>query len=196
MRSSFARIKRKFFEGGFRVDSLCQDIYNLLCQKYHDTNIYCIGDQHFFHSNIINYTRFNFSSVEEMNEYIIRTHNATISDNDIVIFLGDFCFKNVFIKDILDKMRGHKYLILGNHDSNDLIKHYFTLGFEGVFVNPIKIGNIYLSHEPLVTQERADMQFNLIVNEFLNCMDAQNYHGHIHIADSTFSSKYHNATCE
>lgn len=178
------------------MTSLCQDIYNTLCRKYPDTDIYCIGDQHFYHSNIINYSRFNFASVTEMNEYIIKMHNATVTDRDIVIFLGDFCFKNIFIPGLLERMHGHKFLILGNHDSDDLIKHYFALGFEGVFVNPVRIGNIYLSHEPLVDQERADLQFNLIVNEFQTLADAQNYHGHIHIADSSLTDQYHNATCE
>ena len=60
-----------------------------------------------------------------------------ITKDDIVIFLGDFCFKYGSIKEILDRMNGHKYLILGNHDLEDLVKNYPNLGFEGVFTFPI-----------------------------------------------------------
>lgn len=168
----------------------------MLCRKYPNRNIYIIGDHHFFHNNIIHYTREDFSSVLDMNEYIINVHNGTVGKEDIVIFLGDFCFRKDFIKDILTKMNGHKYLILGNHDHEDLIKSYPTLGFEGVYSTPIKMGSDYLSHEPLVQGERSDLQFQIITNEFKKCSTAVNYHGHIHSSDYSVGPKYKNVTCE
>ncbi len=177
------------------ITSFAQDIYQMLCQKYPNQNIYVIGDQHFFHSNIIQYTRNQFSDVLEMNQYIIQKHNAVVQKEDIVILLGDFCFKNDYMKDALSQMNGHKYFILGNHDSVDLIKRYPNLGLEGVFLNPIKIENAYLSHEPLMHDQRSDLQFQLIVNEFQKYADKVNYHGHIHYDDAP-SSRYQNATCE
>lgn len=36
----------------------------------------------------------DFSSVEEMNETIIKTINKYVKPNDILYFLGDFCFKD------------------------------------------------------------------------------------------------------
>ena len=163
--------------------SLVKDIYQMLCSKYPNRNIYVIGDQHFFHSNIINYTRSNFANVLEMNQYIIDKHNEVVNKDDIVIFLGDFCFKKDSIQDVVRQMNGHKYLILGNHDSLDLVKKYPVLGFEKVFTTPIKIGNIYLSHEPLMNDEVNDLQFKLITNEFLKHDSRTNYHGHIHSND-------------
>lgn len=176
--------------------TFCQDIYQMLCKKYPNRKIYVIGDQHFFHNNIINYTRANFSNVLEMNQYIIKMHNETIDKDDIVIFLGDFCFKKEFTRNILGQMNGHKYLILGNHDPLDLVKYYPSLGFEGVYTTPIKIGDNYLSHEPLSEGEREDLQFQIILNEFKKCAMATNYHGHIHTDSGIIMPGYRNVTCE
>ena len=174
--------------------SFCKDIYELLCQKHPDCSIYIIADHHFYHQNILNYTRKEFNNLEEMNEFILKKHNETINHEDIVIFLGDFCFKTNHILDLLTKMNGHKYLVLGNHDSKDLIRKYPSLGFEGIFTMPIKIKDNYLSHEPLLNEERNDLTFQLITKEF-KTKNALNYHGHIH---DTIINKpnYHNVTCE
>jgi len=177
------------------IRSFCKDIYKMLCKRYPNRKIYIIGDQHFYHKNIINYTRSNFSDVFSMNEYIIKLHNETVDKDDIVIFCGDFSFKNNYIKIILEKMNGHKYLILGNHDSEDLIKNYPNLGFEGVFKEPIKINNNYLSHEPLIDNERNDLNLQLILKEFKSCINGINYHGHIHTSDNDIEN-YKNVTCE
>lgn len=175
--------------------SICQDIYSILCQKHPNKKIYIIGDQHFYHNNIIEYTRENFHDVTEMNEYIINIHNQTVSKDDIIIFLGDFCFKKHFIKSILSQLNGHKYLILGNHDPKDIIKSYPTLGFEGVFITPVKIKESYLSHEPLQNNEKNELQTQLILNEFVHSPNAINYHGHIHEKEN-IASNYQNVTCE
>lgn len=168
----------------------------MLCEKYPNRKIYVIGDQHFYHINIVKYSRSQFSDVLEMNHYIIEMHNRVVDKEDICIFLGDFCFKNSAVKDILERMNGHKYLILGNHDSINLIKNYPNLGFEGVFTMPIKINDHYLSHEPLSDGERNDLQFKLIVDEFKKHSKGVNFHGHIHTNDIYLNERYRNVTCE
>lgn len=176
--------------------SFCIDIYQMLCKKYPNQNIYVIGDHHFFHNNIISYTRSQFHDVLEMNRHIIEQHNHVVGKDDIVIFLGDFSFKNGFIQSILEQMNGHKYLIGGNHDAKNLEKNYPTLGFEGVYVTPIKIQDHYLSHEPLTEGNRLDLQFKLILQEFQKCIQGVNYHGHIHEKDYFISNNYCNVSCE
>ena len=178
------------------ITSFTQDIYQMLCRKYPNRNIYLISDQHFFHNNIIYYTRSQFTGVSTMNQYIINKHNEIVSKDDIVIILGDFCFKREYIKDTLMQMNGHKYLIIGNHDSLDLVKRYPALGFEGIFLTPIKIGNKYLSHEPLISGQKDDLQFSLILNEFKNISNKINYHGHIHNKEDNLPNIYKNVSCE
>lgn len=177
------------------LKSFCQDIYHMLCQKYPNQKIYIIGDHHFMHRNIISYTRNNFNDVIEMNEYIIKKHNQKVNKDDIVIFLGDFSFKKDVIKDFLHKMNGHKYLIIGNHDAFELARNYPLYGLEGVFTSPIKINENYLSHEPLISGERSDNHFNLIVNEFQKESGKINYHGHVH-TNEFIAPNYINAACE
>lgn len=178
------------------ISSFCQDIYQMLCKKFPNRKIYVISDQHFFHKNIIDYTRQNFSNVTEMNQYIITKHNEIVEPDDIVILLGDFCFKHNFIKETLEKMNGHKYLILGNHDSANLVKSYPNLGFESVFTTPIKINDDYFSHEPLIEGEKNDSHFQLVLNEFKKCSNGTNYHGHIHNKEDFSLENYKNVTCE
>jgi len=81
--------------------TFCQDIYEMLSKKHPNSRIYAISDQHFYHNNIIQYTRNNFFNVEEMNRHIIAKHNEVIKEQDVVLFLGDFCFKNSFISTII-----------------------------------------------------------------------------------------------
>lgn len=177
------------------ITSFCKDIYQMLCKKYPNRRIFVISDQHFYHKNIINYTRNEFANVLEMNQHILKCHNEVVEKEDIVIFLGDFSFKKGPIKDFLQLMNGHKYLILGNHDSESLVRSYPTLGFEGVFTNPIKIGDDYLSHEPLVDKEKDNLHFQMIVNEFKKQAKGVNYHGHDH-TNEFISASYKNVTCE
>lgn len=176
--------------------TFCQDIYRTLCERHPNSNIYIISDQHFYHRNILNYTRSEFSDVEEMNSHIINAHNSTIGESDIVIFLGDFCLKKPLIPNILSKLNGHKYLLLGNHDPEVLEKNYLALGFEGVYTTPVKIGDAYLSHEPLVKGEHPGLTFQEITKEFSKNSNARNYHGHIHTKDNNISPSYINSTCE
>lgn len=177
------------------LTSFCTDIYRMLSEKYPDRKIYAISDHHFYHCNIIKYGRDYFDNIEQMNDYIIRSHNATISPDDIVIFLGDFSFKRSEIKPLLERLNGHKFLVLGNHDPNDLVKNYPSVGFEGVFTSPVKLDDAYLSHEALFPGEKNNLHFSLVVSEFQNALNSINYHGHIHTKEN-INERYRNVTCE
>jgi calcineurin-like phosphoesterase family protein len=122
--------------------------------------IFLIGDTHFFHGNIIKYCNRPFYSYQEMNEVMIEKWNQVVKENDIVIHLGDFAFRNK-AKEIRNKLNGTIILIRGNHDSQILD----TDGFLIIDGN-LQIGNLILSHRPLELHE--------IPNGFINI------HGHIH----------------
>jgi calcineurin-like phosphoesterase family protein len=78
--------------------------------------IYLTADTHFNHTNIIKYCLRPFQTVEEMNETLIANWNITVAKSDMVIFLGDLCFKDDADK-WLSKLNGDKLLLRGNHDS-------------------------------------------------------------------------------
>lgn len=111
-----------------------------------------ISDTHFYwyHKKIIEYCNRPFSSVEEMNETIIKNWNKVVSNDDIVYVLGDFFFgKKDDLKELCNRLKGRKILILGNHDR--LSKNaYLSCGFETVESFPIIIDNDFiLSHAPI-----------------------------------------------
>lgn len=78
--------------------------------------IYFTSDQHFYHSNIINYSNRPFSSVEEMNEKLIANYNSLVSPDDVVYHLGDFSLALRPVEIYVARLNGTKHLILGNHD--------------------------------------------------------------------------------
>ena len=86
--------------------------------------MYFTSDTHFNHSNILKYELENrkFSTVEEMNEAIIRVWNETIQPEDTVYHLGDFAFGNSSkVEGILDRLNGNIILIRGNHDNKEFL---------------------------------------------------------------------------
>lgn len=160
--------------------SYFKDVYSYLTSLYPESKVYVVSDQHFDHKNIICYERNIFDSVDTMNEHIIESHNAVVSDDDIVIFLGDFSFDSKNIKEYTSRLNGHKFIILGNHDSEKLyIRKFHELGFEDVFLYPIKFEDKYLSHYPILGENPNNILYNLLKKEFQK-KDGTNFHGHIH----------------
>lgn len=79
---------------------------------------YYISDQHFFHNSLIlSMDNRPFSSVDEMNEYMINQWNSVVKKNDEVVILGDLSIEKwEKTKPIVEALKGKKYLITGNHD--------------------------------------------------------------------------------
>ena len=85
-----------------------------------------ISDLHFGHKNIMSYDNRPFFDVDEMNEALIANWNNVVSKGDEVYILGDMFWKNEGAADILARLNGRKYLVLGNHDrlNADMNKHF------------------------------------------------------------------------
>ena len=77
-------------------------------------NIWFIADTHFNHQSILKHCNRPFANIDEMNEKIIENWNSMINRNDRVYIIGDFAFSNHL--QFIDKLRGKKHLIKGNHD--------------------------------------------------------------------------------
>ena len=120
------------------------------------------------------------------------THNKVINDEDVVIFLGDFSFKPSEIKEINARLKGHKFLVLGNHDYLNTLKRYQDLGFIDIFNVPVQFKDSYLSHEPILDCD--DIHFKLL-SQSLNKNGVINYHGHYH-GNPNIDEKHVNCTCE
>jgi len=84
--------------------------------------IHFISDTHFDHANIIGYCNRPFSSVEEMNEYMLNKWNSVVDKNDIVYFLGDLSYgrgrrPHGFW---LSQLNGKIMFVRGSHDDGCL----------------------------------------------------------------------------
>lgn len=129
--------------------------------------IYFLSDTHFAHQNIIAYSGRPFKDTDEMDKYIIQKWNETITDNDEVYFLGDFCFGSADnIMKYAKQLNGVKHIVMGNHDRKKSL--YRDAGFittEKRIVFPYATDKqILLSHKPIIDLPEG-------------CV---NIHGHIH----------------
>lgn len=83
-------------------------------------NLY-ISDTHFGHINVIKFDHRPWDRVEAMDKDLIRMWNNRVSEDDDVYFLGDFCYRAAKPADwYLSQLKGHKHLIIGNHERDVL----------------------------------------------------------------------------
>ena len=112
------------------------------------------SDLHFCHNKPFLYEPRGFSSIEEMNEQIIKNINKVVDWEDDLYILGD-CFLNDNKKgmEYMRRLPGRKHIIWGNHCTDtrqELMKQEFDcLGFGARF--KYKGYHFYLSHYPTIT---------------------------------------------
>lgn len=110
-------------------------------------NIFFASDHHLGHKSILNFEgeRRQGTTIEEHNEWIVDSHNAVVSKGDIIYFLGDVAFGHENLK-YLDRMKGQKFLVRGNHDGGDL--KVLAQYFQNVY-GLLKYKGLWLSHAPV-----------------------------------------------
>ena len=111
-------------------------------------NTFFISDTHFGHANIIKYCNRPFLSVKEMDITMIYNWNKVVGKNDIVCFLGDFCFGDP--KKYLKQLNGIIVFIKGNHDRN-LIETLGERVLPYTYYHRYHLGRnhrFYLIHDP------------------------------------------------
>ncbi|TAZ73784.1 hypothetical protein ELH70_14510 [Rhizobium ruizarguesonis] len=79
-----------------------------------------LSDTHIGHERMLSMQPRPFSTIKEHDEYTIEAWNSVVADGDIVYHLGDFAFNLSRdadrIRGIFGRLKGRKYLIIGNHD--------------------------------------------------------------------------------
>lgn len=111
-------------------------------------SVFFIADTHFGDENILRYENRPFENVFEMNEKIVSNWNGLVADDDEIYFLGD-----VGDASCINRLKGKKYLIKGNHDKLDNAE-YISLGFDKVYDLPVIYNDFWiLSHEPMYVNQ-------------------------------------------
>ena len=119
---------------------------------------YFTSDQHFGHFNIIRLSRRPFKTVEEMDETMVERWNAKVRDDDTVYVLGDLFFRVATVEPILKRLKGHKHLVLGNHDPSWTDRVNLADYFESV--QTLKEGTVdgrlvTMCHYPMLSYPQA-----------------------------------------
>jgi calcineurin-like phosphoesterase family protein len=156
------------------------------------SDIFVISDTHFFHKNILNFKdkdgnriRPEFSTVKEMNEFMIDQWNSIVKPTDHIIHVGDVIFGNPeFYGSVLGKLNGIKTLIMGNHD-------YDASLFQPWFKNIKSV----LTTRNYFEKELTFSHYPMIERSFVYESPALNIHGHIH-ADKLESNVHINVCVE
>ncbi len=88
--------------------------------------IWFTSDTHFGHKKVLEYHRPHFSSVEEMDDYLIDKINEFVEPNDRLYHLGDFQLTGNYLENAqkyLSRIRCREvHLVFGNHDRTSLRK--------------------------------------------------------------------------
>lgn len=145
--------------------------------------IFFSSDQHFGHRNVLRFCGRPYGDEKEMAKALIDNWNSVVTNDDIVVSMGDFFWFNDShsIKKCIDKLNGKEiYLVLGNHDKRESFRRvtderfHIVDGITHIFLRCDdaerwyqKTFEIVCSHYPLMTWSHRDR-------------GAINLFGHIH----------------
>ena len=164
--------------------------------------IFVIGDTHFSHTNIIKYCDRPFKSSVEMDETLIDNWNGVVSDDDLVIHVGDFALGGDPNKavNIMRRLNGRIILTPGNHDRNDFLKAYRkAFGFDKISIKQYYSTLFQEGKTVLFSHYPTDVQFSFPEHPgyFPNpkgplkgFLVSYHIHGHIHNKPSRFPQQY------
>lgn len=118
------------------------------------TKTWLISDTHFGHHGVCNVFMKQdgtplrpFSSIEEMDEMMIKNWNDVVGEKDRVYHLGDVVINRRFLKTVIPRLMGRKALIMGNHDLFK-VEEYLAAGFDKI-LSSTKLDTYMLTHIPI-----------------------------------------------
>jgi len=99
-----------------------------------------ISDTHFGHFNILLHEpsriqKARIEGYEDFDEFLIEWLNEYLEDKDEILHLGDVAFKEGY--KLAEKLKGNITLIKGNHDKNQYLEYYKSIGWK--VINSIEI---------------------------------------------------------
>lgn len=114
------------------------------------SNLFVTSDLHLGHTNLLRGQRIGirpFDTLTEMHATIVQNWNRVVGPHDKVYVLGDVTLsRSPESLEILRELKGHKRLVLGNHDHQPLTT--YLVYFEKVFAVRT-LADVVLTHIPL-----------------------------------------------
>lgn len=163
------------------------------------------ADQHFGHANILKFQPENrvdgrgrpFKSVGHMDDFLVQRWNEVVSEGDEVYCVGDFSYKANTTREVLPRLKGRKFLIVGNHDPffkrvvngkiNEARELAREIGFSELYINLDLelpgVGQVHLSHFPYHPENVAELTDYDLRYLHLRPKVGQElclFHGHVH----------------
>ena len=161
-----------------------------LTQKNKNHDIFFISDFHLFHANVLRFDKRPFNDVHEMHDYIVKKWNETVSENDVVFFLGDLSFAKSNEKqgviDIINSLNGTIHFVLGNHDKFDEIKKLNR------FSSINDLAQIRITHN--LNDESVETSIECFHYPIYSWDKA--HHGSIHLHGHTHGNLHHGETLD
>lgn len=139
-----------------------------------------ISDLHLGHENILKFSRPEFHTIEEHDNFLIDQWANTVAMKDLVFVLGDVSWTEEGLERMI-WLPGRKFLVRGNHDVFSV--HRYLLVFEDIIGLGKWKGDGYhawLSHAPVHPEELRGRL---------------NIHGHVH-RNSIKDTRYINVCAE
>lgn len=124
--------------------------------------IWFTSDQHFGHTNIIEYANRPFRTVEEMDREMTERWNSLVKTDDVVYQLGDFTLSGYRgFEHYIEQLNGIIYFIPGGQDDRWISQYkkmepsdkFYIL--PPIFLTKVKEVELVLCHYPLLSWERS-----------------------------------------
>jgi|APCry1669189440_1035222.scaffolds.fasta_scaffold00630_6 calcineurin-like phosphoesterase family protein len=143
---------------------------------YNKNTIWFVSDTHFGHENSLKLFRQNeFDNVDKMDQHIIEQWNKVVGEQDIVIHLGDFAYRNVKpLESYVNQLNGNIYLLRGNHDNfqSGQVKHLFSV-YDYLELD-VKDEDTKYGWQKIVCMHYPILSYNGMYRESIHC------YGHVH----------------
>lgn len=154
-----------------------------------DNPLYFTSDLHFFHKRIIEFTG-RPTTLENLNEWIIGQCVATIPTSATTLHLGDMFFSctNEQAVEVLKKLPGDWWFILGNHDNEGKLRTVVDTVNKECGTKHRVLGwyhKLLVKQEPKVKGEKWIKKQLILCHFPIEDWDSKHYgsamiHGHVH----------------
>ena len=119
-----------------------------IADKFSPDNIFFTSDHHFYHKNIIEFSKRPFKDLGHMHQSMIEIWNMTVPSDGVVFHLGDFSFSDGRrLADLTKMLNGEIYICVGNHDKmKTLLAGFHVSRIADVWEIRVDEQRLFLSH--------------------------------------------------